>query len=266
MLSNSTIRNCIFINNIAIDSGGGLYINQPISLGSTLNQTSSIHTKQISNTKNKKALLDSTSTPLIENCQFINNQSPIGSSVASLFGATFRNCSFSNTTVNTMDGQIGSLKGSAMFIDSDLLVEFDQCSFSNFRVHNLTGGALVLVLSSVRMTRCTFTNNSLVNDFSNQGGVISAVQAARVEISNSTFIKNSAGIGGLGGCIFADSFSALNISDCEFQYNSALLGGAFYLANEAGTLISASRMHNNRATFGGGMHMIHSNEPPHNQT
>jgi len=81
------------------------------------------------------------------------------------------------------------------------------------------GGGVSCWLSSVRVVRCKFIDNS--SPYTVGGGLASSAMSLLVE--SCVFVGNSSGDGG-GGAIFSNA-GAVQITDCRFEGNTANAGG-----------------------------------------
>ena len=150
------IDNCSFINNTAIDKGGAVYINNPVS--------------------NSKI-----------NSEFINN-------TASRGGAIFFNNETAGTIINGyFEGNEAVKFGGALYFQSNVHDNIISAEFNNNRVINSTGGAIFIrnVAENNQFTSTFRRNNAAL-----AGGGIFFFNTANNNNFSCQFISNVAGSSG----------------------------------------------------------------------
>ena len=289
--SNSTIKDCVFVNNTARGNcAGGIYI------ASSSFNTSVSGCSFMGNVAGSGAAIcvwTSSHFTGIFDCNFTGNFAR-GNGGGALFcnggqNCTVMGCSFVN---NSASGQSGAL----FWAGANVII--DDCSFSNNGAGSYAGAVCVTGVNAT-IINCDFVNNTANTYggavlFNSVNGVISNskfinntaatysgafhTKSANVTICGSTFIANKAMSGtspvGFGGgasngivvnCTFRDNYANGNggaitmkdinnsVSNCIFINNTAVSGGAIYWLGVNGT-VKNSGFINNTAVIGGAIY------------
>jgi len=235
--SSPTINNCMFIENSASNSGGGMYITN-FQSKPTLNGCTFVHNWAgtgggIFNTNN--------SFPTLTDCNFIENYANTsGGGIHNDYGSlTLNTCTFvGNSAVRDGGGvycvnnshpfltdcvfntNIAARDGGGIYVDNGIS-SIAKCEFTENSAGQ-EGGAVWLESGESSIISCTFNSNSAN---SQEGGGIYNNGCDFSEISNSTFTRNHAGT--YGGGMYNYSSSPV-IVECIFRSNSAADGGGVY--------------------------------------
>lgn len=258
-----TITNCHFIENVANNDGGGIYIDNSSSPEITACLFSN-------NTANRwgGGIYSNDSCPAISNCQFNNNSAnTMGGGVYcdNSSSANITDCSFSNNTAN-LGGGIACRSSSPVISNSTL----------GINTANLSGGGIYCESASPEISSCEITGNTA----SQRGGGIHCGSDSNPNISNCIIETNSAngtGGGGIysigssptisnssisgnsapsgsGGGVFGDS-SPFSISFCDLNDNVASQNGGGICCLTSAPTINICTVSNNTAGFGGGIYL-----------
>jgi predicted outer membrane repeat protein len=178
-----------------------------------------------------------TSSPVITNCNFINNNSSTngGAIYASNSSLTVRDCTFDTNTAS-------SASGGAIY-SSNCSLTISNCIFNN-NACTIRGGAIYASTSDLSVKNSIFTKNSLLS--SERGGAVyynDVSSPKSFTISGCTFGRkddpasgnsaaySSSGNGGYGGAVFivgGTSTKIIYINSTNFYYNKAGSGGAVF--------------------------------------
>jgi hypothetical protein len=195
-----TVRNCIFSDNHATGSGGGL--------------------------RNFRS-----SQTIITNCTFTNNSAVMGGGILNSNTYSYTTISNSTFTFNSAAGFGGGAIGNESTSHSNI----SNCVFSENTTVGYAGGAIEAgQFSIINCTSCTFFNNTTDKN----GGAVGLFTAGG-EFVNCLFYNNSAtGTTSRGGAIEQNSstndFSLIN---CTFSGNSSTIvgGGVSLTSTSSGT-------------------------------
>jgi len=195
------------------------------------------------------AIFVSGCSPIISNCDFINNRAHPGSGLG--YGGAIcvnggqpviQSCSFQNNTASK-GGAIGIFNGASIIINESV---FDGSLCTDATSENV-GGAIYAENSTLEMNTGSITNSS----FTYQGSGIYAsaanVYLADVDISGNQAINN-------GGAIFAAG-GYLGMSGCRVDGNESTSGsgGAIYCTDVDLAFTNSRFMNNHSIIFGGGL-------------
>jgi len=139
------------------------------------------------------------------------------------------------------DGSAASY-GGAVSVEEDSGLTALDCSFIGNEAGQY-GGAIDVYLGRLRVERCLFLNNSVLDSTAQGGGAVSVYTDGEASIINSTFVGNLQGnAGGAGGgAIYAENSDLsgsfiLKVEHCTFKDNldeaisgSAILSSAAYM-------------------------------------
>jgi predicted outer membrane repeat protein len=247
--ANTTIQNCIFINNAASNGGaidsyhGNVLMTNCRFEGNTGGSGGAIH--------------NISSSFSIQDCTFLSNVSANGGGAINNSSATcdISNSSFQSNISNTGNGS----GGGAIYYGNSSRGQISNCNFTGNQAIGPNGGGAIRVLDStetrnVIIDSCEFVSNttdwgggainnsdsptvvqncSFVNNHAvKYGGAIwnwlGITTIVFPKIINSTFQGNYTE--GTGGAI-SNAWSAPNITNCTFSNNSSTdVGGAIYNA------------------------------------
>ena len=194
----------------------------------------------------------STSSILFKDCTFIkNNSASFGGAVIGsndVGQISFVRCDFSGNNAVKSGGAVCINGGTWSFMD---------CTFSGNKgsAGDSFGGAVYAKNASLTCTRCTFSENSSVNN----GGAVWLNAMSKADFTDCDFISNVC-TKNLAGAICLSGANPLNITGGTFKGNSAPEGGCFY-NNAASTItITGTKFIENVATTGvGGVFYCNSN-------
>lgn len=188
---------------------------------------------RISGDSGKKGIALSGSRVIIENCDFINNNSsssPYGAAIwiNSASNVKVKNCSFSGNSVSSTGGAIQS--------EGNSILEIKDCYFQNNT--SSKGGAVYVINSDVRISGSTFNNNKTNTSSPVYGGGLYC-ESSTVVIDDSIFDANYSWTTGdelaIGGGIYFYNCSLVKISNSHFTGNytnnnnyQMSCGGAIY--------------------------------------
>ncbi|MGB2984428.1 MAG: hypothetical protein WBE26_00980, partial [Phycisphaerae bacterium] len=203
-----TLRNLVFAQNYAKDSGGGIYTKDCGSAGSPLS---------------------------LANCSFVGNRSPYG-------GAMYNETSDAEFTRCTFENNRAELRGGALYVH-DGYAELTRSLFrSNFAVDG--GGVFVENGNSPAnavFDRCIFTENSSGKTGWIVGGGGLTVRGSNVLLRQCVLSNNRAGsiehnAMGYGGAIFMHTafvpgVSRVHLVNCTVCDNWGVYVGGIYLGN-----------------------------------
>ena len=252
------VNNCKFMNNIANDDGGAVYllngVGSPVFSNCTFtgNQTASGNDH-----RGGAIYFDDGDVLTISGCHFDNNTAGDEGGAISSWGESggmrmdvsdsqfydnvsqrgagvflrtwengvhvFSNCVFNGNSATNA----GDRRGGAVYTEESWGIEFYSCSFTNNQadqhggavfVHGRTGAA-----GDYKFIGCGFTNNNAATE---DGGAIrfgNNFNTEPITISNCSFVANGCGDGGgdNGGAIFADDVHKVTVVDCLFSNNTA---------------------------------------------
>ncbi len=207
-----TVTNCIFSNNFAGTSGGGM-----ANVGSSptvRNCTFSENTAEIAGDGMINLTKDSPASPTIIGCTFSKNSAlpfdfkegdmSFGGGIAEAEdSSTIMDCTFSDNMA-THGGGICNIVSTATISNSAFSQNIGIC-----------GGGMYNLESSLTITNCTFSQNQTFDysnyyDYSGQGGGVLNVESNTTTITNCTFSGNSAEQSGRGMHNISSSLVATN--------------------------------------------------------
>ncbi|MBK6933292.1 MAG: T9SS type A sorting domain-containing protein [Saprospirales bacterium] len=240
------IRNCIFTQNYAANSGAGIYFSNATAGGAT-----------------------------VENCRFIQNRAEDWTGGGGIYvrnvrgaGVTVsqsefrsntggRGCGLSSYDSNvkvsgtTFTGNINQQQGGALWFwcqgYANLSLQVDHCTFEGNRAS--FGGALYFIAAqgtqapSMKLSNCTFKNNSVVYNLPgwDQGGgsicmyVSESVGNTTIAMDSCRFEGNSSTQNGGAVEFYNNGIStAIGITNCLFSQNIARYNGSALMTTLAG--------------------------------
>ncbi|MGB9978169.1 beta strand repeat-containing protein [Methanobacterium sp.] len=231
---NLTVNDCIFTSNTA--GWDGTLTNYG---GAINNQGTLTANKCIFNNNSARvggAIYNSPNSTLkVNNSMFIDNIGKLGGSIYNHGSSIVKGSIFTNNTAQ---------KGGAIFnLNYDLLLNIDNCIFTNNSAAYNFGGAIYNNAGNVTVTGSIFTDNSA----SNKGGAV--YNEGLFKVISCIFKGNTADY---GGAIY--NWDTLNIKGSTFTSNNASMsGGAIY--NIKGILnVTNSTFMQNNATQGGAIY------------
>ena len=210
-----TVVNCLFRNNVATESGGGLY---------------NIHCSGMT----------------VQDCRFENNAAPaatggdhVGAGVYNIWsGILFTNCAFASNVAYQAGGGMFSYQST---------VTLARCTFSNNAAATAWGGGIFFdECATSTVANCTIANNSAKIS---GGGMHNYMSSPTV--LDCLFSENTAQL--LGGGLGNNSSSAPTLIRCRFVNNSAVtVGGAVVNTDSAHPHFIECAFSGNQATQGNG--------------
>ena len=268
--SPANITNCIFTDNTASESGGGMYnylsspklINCTFTLNKSTIQNSyggGMYNKQSSPTLinctfsgnsmglhgNGGAIYNTSSDPNITNCTFCDNSAYRGGAVYNNYSdPNITNCIFADNETSDCGGGMYSFHG---------LPEVTNCIFTdNYAVNS--GGGIYSSSSEPKITKSIFTGNDAKN---NGGGVCSG--SSTLNVTNCIFTGNivtEANSAGAGMHNYA--FSSVAVANCVFSGNTSYGKAGGINNNYSGVSLTNCTVSGNAAWYGGGMRNVAS--------
>jgi len=196
--SNSTVRNCKFVNNSAFEHGGGMY-----SMGGSPTLINCTFSENFAGGGGGMANLDG-SSPSLTNCVFTANTAETG-------GGGIRNADNSNPTLTDCmfrNNSAGWSGGLGNYYSSPTLT---NCTFIGNSADN-NGGGINNYESNPVFRNCIFSNNS-----AKVGGGIFSEHNSSSTLDNCTFSANTANHGGGIYCVSCNP----TITNCTFSENKA---------------------------------------------
>lgn len=264
------LTGCIFFQNSAQGSGGGLYNNTLADIGATATLS---HCSFVQNSAGSGGGLSnygfvSEIEVSLTDCSFTNNTAGVGGGIYSEMshgkvGVRLTRCALVHNTASSAGGGIACVGG----VGGRTNVTASQCVFSqNFGDE---GGGLYSFAedgeATVVLDDCRFTSNSATTQgggFSVAADTVQSVGEVKATLSNCSFNRNSAASG--GGFAIGDGYygsAIVRATNCAFIHNSAQQGGGFFNAGDssggsAGNIITLinSTLAQNAATNGGGFY------------
>ena len=231
---NLTVNNCIFTSNTAGWDGTNTNYGGAINNQGNLTVNNSIFTNN--NARVGGAIYNSPSSTLnVNNSIFTDNAGKLGGAIYNHGCSTVKGSNFTKNTAQ---------RGGAIFnLNYDLLLNIDNCRFTeNSATYNF-GGAIYNNDGNVTVNSSIFTDNSAPN----RGGAV--YNEGLFNMSRCEFTGNTADY---GGAIY--NWNILNVKGSTFTSNNAgMSGGAIYNINRILNVINSTFMHNN-ATQGGAIY------------
>ncbi|PRP87621.1 hypothetical protein PROFUN_04648 [Planoprotostelium fungivorum] len=171
---------------------------------------------------------------LISNCQFIGNTDLfLGNAIAVTSTVT------NFTVLNSLfTGQTSRTFGGAVAVLTAINVKISGCTFTNNSALAGYDGGAIFIEEAVSVE---LEDNYFEGNFATQGGAVGILTAAPIQIRliRNRFDNNAADH--LGGCIFFNSVAAqgsqLVIVDSVFHNNSALYGGVLQLTGDIDAIV-----------------------------
>ncbi len=208
-----TVRNCTFVNNSAVSSGGAVY--------------------------NTGEAADA----IFEDCTFLNNQAASGGAVFNnnLADPVFTACRFVGNRATATSAGVFLTDNSAitLTVDDSLFASNTAATFGGVFSHNAGSGVQLRISNSV------FRANSAAN-----GGVIYQQGGAGGWFADCRFIENTATTA--GGVIQPRAYPTTLYVRCVFAGNSGPIGGVMGGGRESAETFEACIFSANRASTSGG--------------
>ncbi|PLX00306.1 MAG: hypothetical protein C0593_01210 [Marinilabiliales bacterium] len=232
---NLIIRNCSFLNCLAVEDGGAI----ACFFGSLLIDNCTFETCSV-NSEGGAIFLTDISNFEISNSTFNDCSSSTGGAIYNHNSpGSFTNCTFSANSAST--------DGGVLYIDNENNVSFFSCDFiSNTTVDE--GGAVYNNNSDCEYYDCSFTGNHA----DNEGGALYNYNAI-LNVYRCTFDNNSAT--NFGGAVLND-YEAPEYYDCLFINNSASAGGAMWSFSAYVLLQNCTVTRNNATDNAGGLYCL----------
>ena len=208
-------------------------------------------------------IFNSSSSPTITNCSFVNNSSDFNGGGISNYNSSspsIINCIFNGNSAEINGGAIwnynhslptitncsfvdNSSNGSVIYNDYYSSSTITNCSFESSAAEQNGGGISNNYQSSPTIINCTFKGNGSKSD----GGGVSNYNASSPRIINCTFIGNSSESHGGG---ISNYKSSPTIENCTFVDNHSDQGGGVGSYNLSSPTITNCILWNNIATAG----------------
>jgi hypothetical protein len=171
---------------------------------------------------NGGGMLNSSGSPTVVDCRFVNNSAVLGGALYGDAGtATLVDCCFI-TNVATSGGAL-------RFDGGEVVIE--GCTFiGNFADFN--GGAILGLHAAVALTDCILSGNE-----ADVGGAIDAI-AGTLRLVGCRLVGNQATAG--GGAIFDGENLEFEIVDCDVSDNSAVEGGGIYVSTFGSEIVNCT--------------------------
>lgn len=233
-----SIRNCSFMDNIALFGGGGI---SNINSSPTIRNCSFIDNSAEGSGPNLNrggGIFNYQSNAIISDCIFSGNWADEGAGINNAFSSTtISNCIFTSNTASEEGAGITNETSSSLIIN---------CVFTN---NTAIEGAGIYNYdnSTPTITNCTFTGN-----VASTGGGISNKESSPV-LSRCQFIGNTSTIYSGGGMY--NYLSAPKLSNCNFSGNTASTGSGGGMLNSYSNveLLNCSFIGNTANSSGGGV-------------
>ncbi|MBN2591232.1 MAG: right-handed parallel beta-helix repeat-containing protein [Sedimentisphaerales bacterium] len=237
-----TITNCKFLDNMADNDGGGIYnYRSNITLTNcTINGNITVG--------DGSGIFNSSCNPTLTNCTFSSNtsQSDGGGIFNDYSDPEITDCSFSSNQALNDGGGINNYNDSGPTITN--------CTFSENIANSSGAGIYNSYLSSPQITSCSFTGN-----YAHNGGGIYNYHNSDPTITNCAFSKNKADSSGAGTYNYSNSNPA--ITNCTYTENTSIsYGGGIYNYHSRPAITNCS-FNMNYANKGGGL-INNSNSNP----
>ncbi|GJP62091.1 hypothetical protein CLOP_g19190 [Closterium sp. NIES-67] len=279
-LMNSTIEDCLFAHNTAVQDGGAVVTSGLLS--TVIRGSVFVNNTATSGEGGAIAVLDGTAgTVLVEGCRFEGNAalaSKGGAISAATAALTVANCTFlgshalvkggavavsnptsppSSTTDTTAPLPLArflnvtfaasnaSLGGAALHLGMAARARLEGCRMEGGQASN-GGGVMLEEFAQLEMARSECTGNSAPSG----GGCISMSELAAVAITACNITGNQGG--NEGGAIRATGQTRLSITGSLLSNNSAMDGGALWSEMGSKVHVSSSVISHNAATIQGG--------------
>ncbi len=240
--SNTTVIDCLFINNNNNSYGAGMYnyLSMPTISNCIFESNAAVI--------NGGGMHNLSSEPTVINCTFLNNTAFTGAGVCnSECGPlmTFENCSFQFNNADALEGRAGGMYNSlSQPLLTNCIFEYNTAGDGGGMYNQLCA----LEPEGVRVLDSTFRLNSVNNgDYGFGGGIYSTTGA--LSLSNCIFTDNSANTG--GGIYGLLTISFLN--NCSFEGNSATSEGGGIYHNKVPLYLTECNFQANLASEGGGL-------------
>ncbi len=249
--SNPSIIDCIFEMNMTTNATtheGGAIVNtgsSPVIEDCLFIANSSRNGGAIFNQPDSNGAI---SDPFISNCMFMSNSAETGGAISNFVGnanLTLLQCDFQDNSANIPTGLGGAIFNRSMLIATD-------CHFTGNNA-DTQGGA---VESSIEATsffdNCSFESNT-TNEPGSRGGAIfnrGELVASACQFSNNSSVFDGGALVGIGGNI--------RLNDCTFAANGGVeFGGAIGMQSGATCTAHDCQFDGNSALFSGG-NVVHS--------
>jgi len=222
--STVTISDSEFVNNYALNGGGGLF-----NEGGTVSLTDTDFNANTCDLNGGAGILDSNNgTVTCTRCNFDGNSAVgLGGAIYAPVGITLTcvDCGFYRNHATT--------SGTTLYLPNNPTVSLTRCTVAYTVAHH----AMVVRLGTTTIESCTFSKND-------GGAAIAILQFGALDIQHSTVVANSQGIATDGsGCVITcqntivagNSSSDLNLLPAEFTSNGYNIFGT----NDSGITLAA---------------------------
>ncbi len=228
---NLTVNNCIFTSNTAGWDGTNTNYGGAINNQGTLTVNDSIFNNNSARVGG--AIYNSPDSTLnVNNSIFNSNAGKLGGAIYNHGSSIVKGSTFTGNTAQ---------RGGAIFnLNYNLLLNVDNCIFTDNNATYNFGGAIYNNDGNVTVAGSIFTNNSAPN----RGGAV--YNEGLLNVIGCTFTGNNVIF---GGAIY--NWGTLIVDNCNFTDNSATNGGAIY--NQGSLTINNCTFTNNKATDSGGV-------------
>lgn len=242
------------INNVASNSGGGLYATESwIKLADTTVGGTGINLPNRAIDFNGAGLYLFSNTHARITNTVISSNTLSNTSTGYGGGVYVRAGSYLTATDSRIERHVAPSgfdgRGAGMYI-YDAVVTLNNSVVQSNTAANLGGGARLFGASLLNMNSGSVLANNVAGNAN--GGAVAATNTARVVINNSTLRNNVASTN--GGALSMDSTSVVTISNNSALHNNVAgtLGGALHLSSSARANVSGSTLQANTAgTLGG---------------
>ncbi|KUF99072.1 Nucleolar protein 8 [Phytophthora nicotianae] len=272
------LMSCVFYNNSAKTSGGaislyGVYLYSSVLLvmeNHAGNSESGIGGGLFSD---KRVNPDRPSSVMADTWLFLSNDAPVGGSIAGV----------KSSEISLLDANITRDTGrffTGVFVGREAILAGYKSQFiGNGGVttsgKNEGGGAISCVDGIVKLTSCTFINNTALvggaihfdrggsaaimssvfegNTADQNGGAIATSVKAKVTIALQTLFENN--VAHFGGAMAVSGTSTFILTSVDFRSNRASeVGGALFITDQAKVTMKAGELAGNIAVFGGALY------------
>lgn len=238
--SSPTIRDCVFLENIATNEGGGVICESS-------SDPTFVDCAFSGNRANwgGGGAFGWTVNPSFENCTFTDNTAVSGGGGAFLDRAypSFAGCTFSG---NSASGAYTT--GGGIYMQDAANPVFRDCLFSDNTAPGV-GGAVEIVGGSIpSFARCTFTGNHTDSG----GGAVDMYDTVTASFDSCCFYDNTTAYE--GGAVYSSGGSVPTFTGCTIARNtSGLTGGAMYFYDFSTPVLTGCTLYANSAPTGSGI-------------
>jgi hypothetical protein len=239
--------NSTLTDNIADDSGGGLYMDTGDQVRAVLNE-SIVQKNQAKGQGSgifvsRDAVLESTSSLFRGNGGVtLTGKNEGGGAITGVDASiNITSCVFTDNTAG-MGGAILADRATRLYIGGKTLFTTNSA--------DLMGGAIAARLKASDDSVVVVGGANFSQNTADVGGAVSVADGSVVHLTNSTFRSNAAQQG--GGAVFVTESGQARVNGCGFQANTAARGGAVHVAATFATRIEKSTFTDNVASARGG--------------